>query len=132
MCEAANKPCVYVVRDRTVTIAESYLKRLEAAAATAPSQSLNARHIASVPVGRRIEHAEKTSPATPRLLLSNPQVENSTAARFVSMLKEIQKPKTVDADLASLAYGDGSTQPPVYEYFTLNSDASRMSSTLLV
>ncbi|CAK7216191.1 hypothetical protein SBRCBS47491_002738 [Sporothrix bragantina] len=135
-CQVANKPCVYVIRDRPVTVTESYLKTLEAAAAASTPNSIINQHYQEtrpvVPNNSRIDDTETASPAPPRQPHAL-QVENSAAARFVSKLKEIQNPKalpnSVRQDLLLPVSGDGSTQPHIYEYFTLNSDTSHAKCT---
>ncbi|KIH88719.1 hypothetical protein SPBR_07795 [Sporothrix brasiliensis 5110] len=83
-------------------------------------------HASAVTARSSTASAPAAAPA-PAPALTHPVVENSTAARFVSRLKEIQiqQPKP-GVDLAP-AY-DGPS-PPVYEYFTLNSDTSHAKCT---
>ncbi|KAI1370794.1 hypothetical protein F4677DRAFT_437509 [Hypoxylon crocopeplum] len=137
-CALAKRPCTYAVRDRQVTVPESYLKSLEGAlAGPEPSDGARKRPYLDssyVPQEGLVRDTDLTIARRPL----DPLVENSTVEFFVSKLKQIQKltpaPGTLGTQPESSASPDDeanreSTQSQTYEYFALNSDTSHAKCT---
>lgn len=135
-CTLANRPCTYAVRDRQVTISESYLKNLEdALAESGPSSGAKKRHVVDLGHAPQDDPVGRDTETTPVRRPLDPLVENSTVEVFVSKLKQIPKlkhsPGTLGSQTASSPSYTGElrhepTKSQLYEYFALNYDTSRM------
>lgn len=136
-CALANRPCTYAVRDRKVTVPESYLRSLECGVHNprAIDNTANRPLLDSNPASEQ-RTTSNAALAGPRLSY-DPVVENSTAELFVSKLKQIQGSNSSPgvlgtcSDSLSPQIGEqGFTKPSKYEYFALSYDTSRMSQTV--
>ncbi|KAL4965442.1 Zn(II)2Cys6 transcription factor [Aspergillus stella-maris] len=110
-CTLSRKPCTYAVRDKKVTVSETYLKQLEAEAAAE-------RHL---PTSPEPHCNDPESPSSRNIL----QLETGdfASAVFISGLKQLQghacgEPRSPSPDAA---------EP--YEYFSLSFDTSRERCT---
>ncbi|KAL3471078.1 fungal-specific transcription factor domain-containing protein [Aspergillus californicus] len=124
-CRLANHDCQYPVRDRNVTVTESYLRNLEAR--VAQSDAIVAiQHPPLTPV-------EVPPPEIPsnrgENAFSDPLVEDPTSEVFVSGLRRLQSPTSlVGADFSNPAailpspLIGGSHQREPYEYYQLDYD----------
>ncbi|KAL4935294.1 hypothetical protein BDV06DRAFT_132139 [Aspergillus oleicola] len=125
-CRLAGRDCEYPTRDRNVTIAESYLRTLEARATQVAPSALR-----EVPVPPALEATLSSrpnpSPTHGDHPLSDPLVEDPTSEVFVSGLKQLHSPISLSNPAGILAspVPEGQHLPrQQYEYYHLDSDAS--------
>lgn len=134
------RQCTYAVRDRKVTVQESYLKSLEAAfvdpgTPARPSErpAHGSRQQTHVVSQEQPDRDPVTSPTLTRRPY-DPLAENSTTELFVSRLKQIQKSNPASGQFGSQYDSLTSTEDelsgvssksPAYEYFALNFDTLR-------
>ncbi|KAI0161791.1 hypothetical protein GGR52DRAFT_586018 [Hypoxylon sp. FL1284] len=133
-CASAKRPCTYAVRDRQVTVSESYLKSLESALAESGPSDVGKEYPDNALRDGLARDAETACAHRPL----DPLVENSTVELFVSKLKQTPKLKQSSGTLGSRTRSsfshDGdvkreSTTSPMYEYFALNYDTSHAKCT---
>ncbi|KAL4899308.1 SUR7/PalI family-domain-containing protein [Aspergillus multicolor] len=106
-CALSNQPCTYAVRDRKVTVCESYLRNLESGVRT-PKTALPAPSARGGTFG-----GDATSSG---LLMDG---GSSIGKTVMSTLRHLQSPKSQSGDEAD----------PEYEYFTLDLDTIHSSSS---
>jgi hypothetical protein len=134
-CALSNHPCTYALRDRKITVPESYLRNLEGGLISPKLlASTRRRPIFEVTNTSVQGPSQEAGTESVRHLLFPPVVENSTADLFVSKLKQIKITSPgvfgVQSDRLRLPSDDGeveSKQPQDYEYFALNFDTLRKS-----
>ncbi|KAL4783706.1 fungal-specific transcription factor domain-containing protein [Aspergillus varians] len=112
-CTLANQPCTYAVRNRKVTVPESYLRNLEAGILDPTALATETKR--SFPPSQDAGAGISCHPL-------DPLVESSTAEYFVSTLRQLQNAKSSTGE-------EHSEQPAEYEYFTLNFDTSHEKCT---
>jgi hypothetical protein len=142
-CALANQPCTYAVRDRKITIRESYLKNLEGGLLSPRAFASTAKRTPFSPINdSEKEVASKIGIDDNRRPFAA-TVENSTAELFVSKLKQIQISNSLpgargaqsgSSRAQSYLHSDSepvSMQPPKYEYVPLDFDTLRMLASRL-
>lgn len=123
------------MRDRNVTISESYLHSLEARAALAGA--VQHPHPVLTPVEGGLELRAQFPAQSVSRHLSDPLVEDPTSEVFVSGIKRLRSPTSLlngsdfpnPVGVASSAVVEGLQMQQEYEYYQLHHDTS--SPTLL-
>ncbi|KAL1859188.1 hypothetical protein Plec18170_002303 [Paecilomyces lecythidis] len=129
-CRLANRDCQYPVRDRNVTISESYLHSLEARAALAGA--VQHPHPVLTPVEGGLELRAQFPAQSVSRHLSDPLVEDPTSEVFVSGIKRLGSPTSLlngsdfpnPVGVASSAVVKGLQMQQEYEYYQLHHDTS--------
>ncbi|KAL2856795.1 fungal-specific transcription factor domain-containing protein [Aspergillus pseudodeflectus] len=131
-CRLANRDCQYPVRDRNVTVSESYLRSLEARVAQGRSVE-QPPHPPLTPVEGSLESRAEIPAQSVGVQLSDPLVEDPTSEVFVSGLKRLRSPTTLlgVADFSNqIAIASGpvleglQVQRQAYDYYQLDHDTS--------
>jgi hypothetical protein len=132
-CALTNRVCTYAVRDKKVTIPESYLRRLENELQNSKVVHSNTGRSAEescAPPPRSVQFIDERKRRRP----SVSAVENSTAQLFVSKLKQIQSSTSGLHLFGNHSQTSGPSNGELeedsvaskYEYFALDSDTARM------
>ncbi|KAJ0419925.1 fungal-specific transcription factor domain-containing protein [Aspergillus carlsbadensis] len=139
-CRLANRDCQYPVRDRNVTVSESYLRSLEARAAQGrsgeqPPHPHPHPHPPLTPVEGSLESRVEIPAQNIGVQLSDPLVEDPTSEVFVSGVKRLRSPTSflgvadfpTHINVASSPALEGSqAQRQAYEYYQVAHDTSSM------
>ncbi|KAL3455952.1 fungal-specific transcription factor domain-containing protein [Aspergillus heterothallicus] len=133
-CRLANRDCQYPVRERNVTISESYLRSLEARVAhTASTAEQSHPHPPLTPVEGSLESRAEIPAQCVGVQLSDPLVEDPTSEVFVSGLKRLRSPTSLlglndfpnPIGIASSPTVEApQVQRQAYEYYQLDHDTS--------
>ncbi|KAL4962008.1 transcription factor domain-containing protein [Aspergillus stella-maris] len=127
-CRLAGRDCEYPTRDRNVTVAESYLRNLEARATQVAPSELRERPVP--PVQATSPQRPNSSPTREGHHLSDPLVEDPTSEVFVSGLKQLHSPILLSNPAGILSSPTPEAQHQFqqqYEYYHLDSDASNIA-----
>lgn len=127
-CASANKACTYAVRDRKITVTESYLRNLEGGLLSPKTLEDAAKKNPNQTVEVSKNENVHDSPIDESRPTYGSVVENYTADLFISKLKQIQIANSASGTLSvPLDNNDdrSSGQNPNYEYFALDFDSFR-------
>ncbi|KAL3496153.1 fungal-specific transcription factor domain-containing protein [Aspergillus germanicus] len=127
-CRLANRDCQYPVRERNITVPESYLRSLEARVAQGRSAEQPAP-----PDPNPLQHPHPPLTPSVGVQLSDPLVEDPTSEVFVSGLKRLRSPISLlgvtdfsnpIGVTSSLIVEGLQVQRHTYEYYQLEHDTS--------